>query len=88
LDDIARERIAKGGKLCVVIVPADAAVAATYFGATESATDTSPKLTLDAPLQASGLIERTPKRTSKSARRQGWQRTSQIRRLGVQIESG
>jgi hypothetical protein len=49
LDDIARERIAKGGKLYVVIVPADLAVAATYFGANENAQDKSPKLILDAP---------------------------------------
>jgi hypothetical protein len=49
VDDIARERIAKGGKLYLVSVPADAAVAATYFGANESAKDKSPKLTLDVP---------------------------------------
>jgi hypothetical protein len=49
VDDIARERIAKGGKLCLVIAPADAAVAATYFGANEDAKDKSPKLTLDVP---------------------------------------
>jgi hypothetical protein len=49
LDDIARERIAKGGNLCLVIVPADAAVAATYFGANEGAKDKSPRLTLDVP---------------------------------------
>jgi hypothetical protein len=47
LDDIARERIAKSGKLCLVIVPADATVAATYFGANEGAKDKSPKLSLD-----------------------------------------
>jgi hypothetical protein len=49
VDDIARERIAKGGKLYLVIVPADASVAATYFGANESAKDKCPELTLDAP---------------------------------------
>jgi hypothetical protein len=49
LDDVVRERIAKGGKLCVVIVPADATVAATYFGANENAKETSPKLTFDLP---------------------------------------
>jgi hypothetical protein len=38
VNDVVRERIAKGGKLCLVIAPADAAVAATYFGANESAT--------------------------------------------------
>ena len=37
VDDSVREQIAKGRKLYVVIVPADATVAATYFGATESA---------------------------------------------------
>jgi len=49
VDDSVRERIAKGGKLYVVIVPADATVAATYFGANENARDKSPKLTLDLP---------------------------------------
>jgi hypothetical protein len=47
--DITRERIAKGGKLCVVIVPADATVAATYFGANESVKDKRPKLALNLP---------------------------------------
>jgi hypothetical protein len=32
-----------------VIVPSDAAVAATYFGATEDAKDKSPRLTLGLP---------------------------------------
>jgi hypothetical protein len=49
LNDAIRDRIAKGGKLCLVIVPADAAVAATYYGANEDASDKSPKLTLDLP---------------------------------------
>jgi hypothetical protein len=49
VNDIARERIAKGGKLYLVIVPADAAVAATYFAGNENARDKSPKLTLDVP---------------------------------------
>ena len=49
VDDAVRERIAKGGKLCLVIVPADSAVAATYFGANEDAKDKSPRLTLDLP---------------------------------------
>jgi len=49
VDDIVRERIVKGGKLFVVIVPADATVAATYFGAIENAKDKSPRLTLDLP---------------------------------------
>jgi hypothetical protein len=47
VDDAVRDRIAKGGKLCLVVVPDDANVAATYFGANESAKDKSPKLTLD-----------------------------------------
>lgn len=49
VDDAVRERIAKGGKLCLVIVPADAAVAATYFGANEDAKDKSPRLTVILP---------------------------------------
>ena len=49
VDDTVRERIAKGGKLCLVIVPADSTVAATYFGASENAKDKSPRLTLDLP---------------------------------------
>jgi hypothetical protein len=49
LDDTARGQIAKGGKLCLVIVPADAAVAATYFGASETDKEISPRLTLDLP---------------------------------------
>ncbi len=49
IDETARERIAKGGTLCLVIAPADATVAATYFGANESAKDKSPRLTLEAP---------------------------------------
>jgi hypothetical protein len=50
VNDVVRERIAKGGKLYLVIVPADAAVAATYFGANESANEMSPRLTLEATL--------------------------------------
>jgi len=49
VDDAAQGQIAKGGRLCLVIVPADAAVAATYFGASEDAKDKSPRLTLDLP---------------------------------------
>jgi len=49
VDDTVRERIAKGSKLCLAIVPADSTVAATYFGASENAKDKSPKLTLDLP---------------------------------------
>ena len=47
VDDIARGRIAKGGKLCLVIVPADGSVAATYFGASETDKEKSPRLTLE-----------------------------------------
>ena len=49
VDDELQKRITKGGTLTLVIVPADATVAATYFGANESAKDKSPKLTLDVP---------------------------------------
>ena len=46
---IFKERISKGGKLCLVIVPADSTVAATYFGANENDKGNSPKLTMDLP---------------------------------------
>jgi hypothetical protein len=49
VNDVVREQIAKGGKLYLVIVPADATVPATYFGANESAKNNSPRLTLEAP---------------------------------------
>jgi hypothetical protein len=49
VDDACKERIAKGGKLCLVIVPADATVAATYFGANEKDKPNSPKLTMELP---------------------------------------
>ena len=49
VNEAVRDRIAKGGKLCLMIVPADAKVAATYFGATDKARDSSPKLALDLP---------------------------------------
>ncbi len=49
VDDIVRERISKGGKLSVVIVPADSAVAATYFGASDNDREKSPRLTLGVP---------------------------------------
>ena len=49
MDDVLQQRIAKGGKLCLVIVPGDAAVAATHFGANENAKNNSPKLMLDVP---------------------------------------
>ena len=49
VDDAIQGLIAKGGKLCLVIVPADSAVAATYFGASENDKEKSPKLTLEVP---------------------------------------
>jgi hypothetical protein len=49
VDDTVRERVAKGGKTCLVIVPVDEAVAATYFGAIEGTKDKSPRLMLDLP---------------------------------------
>ncbi len=49
VDDAARGQIAKGGKLCLVIVPADGTVAATFFGANETDKEKSPRLTLDVP---------------------------------------
>jgi hypothetical protein len=49
VDDTVREWIAKGGKTCLVIIPSDGAVAATYFGATEGAKDKSPRLMIDLP---------------------------------------
>jgi len=49
VDDAAQGQIAKGGRLCLVIVPADAAVAATYLGASETDKEMSPRLTLDLP---------------------------------------
>ncbi len=38
-----------GGKVCLIIVPADPAVAATYFGASENDKEKSPKLVLELP---------------------------------------
>jgi hypothetical protein len=49
VDNLVRARISKGGKTCLVIVPADEAVAATYFGASEAAKDKSPRLMIDVP---------------------------------------
>jgi hypothetical protein len=49
LDESARGQIARGGKLYIVIVPADATVAATYFGASETEKEKSPRLTLNMP---------------------------------------
>jgi hypothetical protein len=48
LDDKARDRIAKGGKVYLVVVPADDTVAATYFG-TEADADKRPRLTIELP---------------------------------------
>jgi hypothetical protein len=47
VNEAVRGRIARGGKLCLVIVPADAKVAATYFGANDEARENSPRLSLD-----------------------------------------
>jgi hypothetical protein len=49
IDDAVQRQIAKGGQLCLVIVPADLMVAATYFGASETDKEKSPRLTLDLP---------------------------------------
>ncbi len=49
VDDAAWGQIAKGGTFCLVIVPADGEVAATYFGAGETDMEKSPKLTLEVP---------------------------------------
>jgi len=49
VDDPVRERISERGKTCLVIVPANEAVAATYFGATAEAREKSPRLVLDLP---------------------------------------
>jgi hypothetical protein len=49
LDDACKERISKGGRLCLVVVPADSKVAATCFGANEKDKGNSPKLTTELP---------------------------------------
>jgi hypothetical protein len=49
LEDACKVRIAKGGRLCLVIVPADSTVAATYFGANRKDKGNSPKLMMDLP---------------------------------------
>jgi len=46
LDDSCRKRLAKEGSLCLVIVPADATVAATYYGAGEDSNGNRPRLTI------------------------------------------
>jgi hypothetical protein len=47
LDDACKERISKGGRLCLVVVPADSTVAATDYGRNEKEEGNSPKLTMD-----------------------------------------
>ena len=49
LDDTSRERIAKEGRLCVVIVPGDSNVAATFMGMSESDKSSTPKLKVEMP---------------------------------------
>jgi hypothetical protein len=49
LDGALRAGIARGGRLCVVIVPADTAVAATFFGANDDNKRNSPKLAIELP---------------------------------------
>jgi hypothetical protein len=49
VDETTRGQVAKGGRLCLVIVPADSVVAATYFGASETDKEKSPRLTLELP---------------------------------------
>ena len=49
LDDSLGDRIAKGGPLCLVITPSDAAVAATFFGANEEDRRNKPKLEIELP---------------------------------------
>jgi hypothetical protein len=49
VDDVIQERIAKGGKLYLVVVPADATVSATYFGAGDDVKDKAPRLTIVLP---------------------------------------
>jgi hypothetical protein len=45
----ARSQIAKGGRIYLVIVPVDGAVAATYFGTNETDKEKSLRLTIDLP---------------------------------------
>jgi hypothetical protein len=49
LDDTSRERIAKEGRLCLVIVPGDSIVAATFMGTSENDKSSTPKLKLEMP---------------------------------------
>jgi hypothetical protein len=49
LDDATRDRIAKQGKLCLVITPAERAVAATFFGAGDSERGNRPRLAIELP---------------------------------------
>lgn len=68
VDETVRERIKKGGKLFVVIVPADATVAATYFGANESVKEKGPRLTLG--IRPIVVGEMSEGRSAESGRRQ------------------
>ena len=43
VDEISRGQVARGGKLCLGIVPAGGAVAATYFGTSETDKEKSPQ---------------------------------------------
>ena len=49
LDETGRERIAKEGRLCVVIVPGDSNVAATFMGKSESDKSSTPRLKVETP---------------------------------------
>jgi hypothetical protein len=49
VDEAVSGRIARGGRLCLVVVPADGAVAATYFGAGQESKENRPRLRLDLP---------------------------------------
>jgi len=49
LSDAVRDQITKAGKLYLVLVPADATVAATYQGVDEKAKEKGPTLMLDLP---------------------------------------
>jgi hypothetical protein len=49
LDDTTRERVTKEGRLCLVIVPGDSNVAATFMGKSENDKSSAPKLKLEVP---------------------------------------
>src|SRR5262249_49540437 len=46
LDEKCRDRIAKEGRVCLVITPADSAVGATFFGVGDTEAGNRPKLTI------------------------------------------